>query len=131
MPRIGFQISTPVLLETQQQLLEPPLYAQCFVSPIPGLYLDHIEVGVQGPITQSADLGGNRNGLNCVIIGETGPALRAVKSAKKGQRGTLSFWSLVERRGVYCGENHELPYQALRGNSSATRELFDLLGAIA
>jgi hypothetical protein len=57
MPRMEFQISTPVLLDALQQLLEPRLYAQCFVSPIPGLYLDHIEVGVQGPITQSSDLG--------------------------------------------------------------------------
>jgi hypothetical protein len=57
MPRIEFQISTSVLLETLQQLLEPRLYAQCFVSPIQGLYLDHIEVGVQGPITQPSNLG--------------------------------------------------------------------------
>jgi hypothetical protein len=53
MPRIEFQISTPVLLRTLQQLLEPRVFAQCFVSPIPGLYLDRIEIGVQGPVTQS------------------------------------------------------------------------------
>jgi hypothetical protein len=52
-PRIECQISTPLLLKTLQQLLEPRVFAQCLVSPIPGLYLDRIEIGVQGPITQS------------------------------------------------------------------------------
>jgi len=56
MPRIEFQISTPMLLQTIQQLLEPRLYAQCFVSPVPLLYLDRIDVGVQGPITQPSSL---------------------------------------------------------------------------
>jgi hypothetical protein len=60
MARIEFQLSTKVFLATLQQLLESRLYAHCFVSPITGLLLDHIEVGVQGPITRHSNHGSTK-----------------------------------------------------------------------
>jgi len=56
MPRIEFQISTPVLLEAVKQILEERLYSLCFVSPVLGLCLDHLEAGTMGPITQPSHL---------------------------------------------------------------------------
>jgi hypothetical protein len=60
MARIEFQLSTKVFLATLQQLLESRLYAHCFVSPITGLLLDHIEVGVQGPVTRHSNGGSTK-----------------------------------------------------------------------
>ena len=60
MARIEFQLSTKVFLATLQQMLESRLYAHCFVGPITGLLLDHIEVGVQGPITRHSNHGSKK-----------------------------------------------------------------------
>ncbi|HYB23210.1 MAG TPA: hypothetical protein VED41_05400 [Solirubrobacteraceae bacterium] len=55
MARIEVQLSTRVLQAELQRALEPPLYSRCFVSPFPGLILDHVDLDTFGDVsTQSS-----------------------------------------------------------------------------
>ncbi|MGA2812553.1 MAG: hypothetical protein ABSG16_14210 [Candidatus Acidiferrum sp.] len=56
MARIEFQISTPLLLEAVQHILEPRIYGTCFASPISEAILDRVAIDVQGPVTQPSHL---------------------------------------------------------------------------
>jgi hypothetical protein len=53
MAKIEFQISTGLLQQAIQDVLEPRLYKLCPVSPVPGLILDRIGIATVGPIVPS------------------------------------------------------------------------------
>jgi hypothetical protein len=83
MARIELQISSPLFLEAVKHILEERLYSLCFVSPVLGLCLDHVEAGGMGPITQPSSL--VPAALNVVMSVKLFPTTAdAVKAAQGG-----------------------------------------------